>query len=361
MKKVLFTATVDSHIKQFHIPYLKWFKEQGYEVHVATNGEEQIPYCDVKHKISFERSPIKINNLKAIRDLKKIIDKEQMEIIHCHTPMGSIVTRIAAINARKNGTKVIYTAHGFHFYKGAPLLNWLIFYPIEKIMARYTDCLITINKEDYELAKKKFKCKQIELVNGVGVDENRFNIKMSEQEKLEFRNSLGLNQDDFVIIYVAELSKRKNQSMLLKAIALLNEEKYKHIKAILPGLDSMNGKYQQMAKDLNIESHIKFLGYRTDIPNLMKISDLSVSTSKQEGLPVNLIEAMFVGLPIIATNCRGNRDLADVLVDIDDVKNLKNEIKKCINSKKIKVDHKKEKYELENVKKEMEKIYNNEE
>ena len=154
MKKVLFAATVDSHIKQFHLPYLKWFKEHGYEVHVATNGKEVIPYCDVKHQISFERSPLKFNNIKAIGQLKKIIEKEQFEIIHCHTPMGSVVTRLAALKARKNGTRVIYTAHGFHFFKGAPIQNWLIYYPIEKLMARYTDCLITINEEDYEFAKK---------------------------------------------------------------------------------------------------------------------------------------------------------------------------------------------------------------
>ena len=127
MKKVLFTATVDSHILHFHIPYLKLFKENGYEVHVATNGDEKIPYCDVKHKISFERNPIKLNNLKAIKQLKKVIDKEKFDIIHCHTPMGSVVTRLAAKKARKNGTRVIYTAHGFNFYKGAPLLNRLVF------------------------------------------------------------------------------------------------------------------------------------------------------------------------------------------------------------------------------------------
>ena len=226
MKKVLFTATVDSHILQFHIPYLKMFKEKGYEVHVATNGTENIPYCDVKHVVSFERSPIKINNLKAIKQLKKIIDKEKFEIIHCHTPMGSVVTRLAAKKARKEGTKVIYTAHGFHFYKGAPLINWMIFYPIEKYLSQYTDCLITINDEDYELARKKFKkCKQIELIYGVGVDENKFNFKMTDQEKHELRKSLGLRDDDFVIIYVAELSKRKNQGMLINVVKQLTEKK----------------------------------------------------------------------------------------------------------------------------------------
>ena len=179
-KKVLFSATVDSHILHFHLPYLKLFKEHGYEVHVATNGTEKIPYCDVKHVVSFERSPYKVNNLKAIKQLRKIINNEKFDIIHCHTPMGSVVTRLAAKKARKKyGTRVIYTAHGFHFYKGAPKLNWMLFYPVEKYLAKYTDTLITINSEDYELAKKRFskRCKNIEYVPGVGVDKSKFSFE----------------------------------------------------------------------------------------------------------------------------------------------------------------------------------------
>ena len=311
MKKVLFTATVDSHILQFHIPYLKYFKEQGYEVHVATNGNEKIPFCDVKHKIHFERSPFKINNLKAIKQLRKIIEQEKFEIIHCHTPVGSVTTRIAAKKARrKYNTKVIYTAHGFHFFKGAPIINWVLFYPIEKWLSKYTDCLITINQEDYELAKKNFKkCKQIELVNGVGIDESKFNFEMSDKEKHDLREKLGLKEEDFVIIYVAELSKRKNQGMLIEAVKELIEDGKSNIKVILPGIDSMNGYYQEMTNKLGITSNIKFLGYRKDIPKLLKISDLYVSTAKQEGLPVNVMEAIYAELPIIVTNCRGNRDL----------------------------------------------------
>ena len=227
MKKVLFTATVDSHILHFHIPYLKMFKEKGYEVHVATNGTEEIPYCDVKHVISFERSPLKTNNIKAIRSLKKVIDKEKFDIIHCHTPMGSVVTRFAAKSARKQGTKVIYTAHGFHFFKGASRINWLIFYPIEKYLSKYTDCIITINEEDYSLAKKQFKCKKIELVHGVGLDENKFDIELTEQEKREFKKSIDIQEDDFIIIYVAELTKRKNQGMLIKAVKVLKKQERK--------------------------------------------------------------------------------------------------------------------------------------
>lgn len=338
MKKVLFTATVDSHIRQFHLPYLKWFKEHGYEVHVATNGNEEIPFCDVKHKISFERSPIKINNLKAIHNLKKIIEKEKFDIIHCHTPMGSVVTRVAAINARKKyRTKVIYTAHGFHFFKGAPLINWIIYYPVEKVCARWTDCLITINEEDYRLAKRKLKAKKISLIHGVGVDSNKFNFEMLEEEKIALKKNLGLRKNDFIIIYPAELSKRKNQEMLLKAISLLKKDNYKNIKVLLPGIDSMNGKYAKTAKQLNVDNDVRFLGYRNDIPKLMKISDLAVSTSKQEGLPVNLIEAMMSDLPIIATDCRGNRDLVDKsnIVNVNNEKMLKEKIEEIYKKNSI--------------------------
>lgn len=358
-KKVLFTATVDSHILHFHLPYLKMFKDEGYEVHVATNGQEEIPYCDKKYIISFERSPFKLNNLNAIKDLKKIINEEKFDIIHCHTPMGSVVTRLAAMKARKNGTRVIYTAHGFHFYKGASKINWLLFYPIEKWLSRYTDTLITINEEDYNLAKKKFHSKKIELVHGVGVDPEKFNFEMSEEEKDKLREEIGIDKDDFVMIYPAELSKRKNQGMLLRCMAELVKEN-KKIKLLLPGLDSMNGMYQQMAKELDIEEYVKFLGYRTDIPKLLKISNLAVSTARQEGLPVNIMEAMVCGLPAIVTNCRGNRDLVQdgvngYVVEIDDVQEFVNKIK--IEIENANIMYLESKFLIEQVKEQMSNIY----
>ncbi len=357
MKKVLFVATVTGHIIGFHIPYLKWFKEHGYEVHVASNGNRLIEYCDKHYNILFERNPLKKEHIRAYKELKKIIEENKYDIIHCHTPVGGALTRLAAKKARQNGTRVIYTAHGFHFYKGAPKINWIIYYPIEKIMAKYTDCLITINQEDYNIAKNKFYAKDIKFVNGVGVDENKFNVQMTEEEKQILRQQLGLKKDDFVIIYVAELSKRKNQEMILKAIARM---KYENVKLLLAGKDSLNGMYQNMAKELKIEEQVNFLGFRKDIPQLMTVSDLVISTSKQEGLPVNLIEAMMNGKPIIATNCRGNRDVANELVEIDDIEGLCCKIKECIKNKEKFICKKRDEYKLENVLKEMEKIYNNE-
>jgi glycosyltransferase EpsD len=308
MKKVLFTATVDSHILHFHTPYLKYFKDNGYEVHIATNGNEIIPFCDVKHVITFERSPFKLNNLKAIKELKKIIDKEQFDIIHTHTPMGSVVTRLAAINSRKKGTRVIYTAHGFHFYKGAPIIYWLLFYPIEKYLSRFTDTLITINKEDYEIAKKNFKKTNVEYVPGVGIDESKFNFTMTEEEKQELRSSIGLKPTDFVLIYPAELNKNKNQIFLINVMEQLVKEN-PNIHLLLPGKDSLNGKYQSITKEKGLGTNIHFIGYRNDIPRLLKISNIAVSSSKREGLGLNLLEAIFSGIPVVAFNNRGHNEI----------------------------------------------------
>jgi glycosyltransferase EpsD len=250
--------------------------------------------------------------------------------------MGSVVTRIAALKTRKkNKTRVIYTAHGFHFYEGAPVMNWLVFYPTEKILARYTDTLITINQEDHKRAKSKFKTR-VEYVPGVGIDEKKFNLKMSEFDKSELRKSLGLKHNDFVIIYPAELNTTKRQIWLINTVKnLINENPDIHL--LLPGRDSLDGRCQKMAKEFHLENNIHFLGFRNDIPKLMNISNLSISTSNREGLPVNIIEAMYIGLPIIATDSRGNRDLIQndingFLVDLDDQENFIGRIKEVINN-----------------------------
>lgn len=311
--KVLFTATVDSHITQFHLPFLKWFKENGYEVHVATNGKEKIPYCDVKHVVCFERNPFKIKNLKAIKQLKKICEEEQFNIIHTHTPMGSVVTRIAALRSRKKyNSRVIYTAHGFHFFAGAPIINWILFYPVEKILSKYTDTIITINREDYDLAKRKFKkCKNIEYVPGVGIDFLKFdNNSISASIKNELKKSLGIKNGDFIITCVARLDKNKNQGFLVDVISeLLKKEN--NIKLLLVGPDECNGLYHKKVKDLKLDKSVLFLGKRNDIPEILSISNVVVSASFREGLPVNVMEAMSAGLPVVGLGCRGIKDLIE--------------------------------------------------
>lgn len=310
-KKVLFIATVDSHIELFHLPFLKMFKDKGYEVSVATETNRPIKYCDKKIKLPIKRSPFKvISNFKAIRKLKKILAEEKYEIMHCHTPVGGVVARMAAKKARKNGTRVIYTAHGFHFYKGAPMHFWMMFYPIEWYLARFTDTLITINNEDFERAKKRFgkRCRDIQYVPGVGVDPKKFEKKLTKKEKAELRKSLGLSGEDKVLICIGRLDKNKNQGFLIRAMRelLKKDDKY-HL--LLVGPDELNGKYQKLAKKLGVEKNVHFLGFRKDISELLQISDVAVSASKREGLPVNLIEAGMLGVPIVATDCRGNRDV----------------------------------------------------
>ena len=311
MKKVLYVATVDVHIKTFHLPYLKLLHDNGYEVHVATNGDEQFPYCDVKHQICIERSPFKFNNIKAIKQLKKIIDEEIFDIVHCHTPMGSVVARLAAMGAsKKNGTRVIYTCHGFHFYKGAPKLNWILFYPIEKWLAKYTNTLITINKEDYNLAINKFKkrCHDIEYVPGVGIDTKKFQINLSEEEKNKLRESIGLEKNDYVLTCVARLDKNKNQGFLINVMEELVKES-NNIHLLLVGPDELNGYYQNLVAEKKMEKNIHFLGRREDIPQILSISDVILSSSLREGLPVNVMEAFAAGKPVVALSCRGMHDL----------------------------------------------------
>ena len=182
MKKVLFVAkVVRSHIATFHLPYLKMFKEMGWETAVAAHNDYDdprdcvIPNCDTFFDVPFERFPLSPNNVTSYRQLKKIIDAGEYDIIHCHTPVSAMITRLAALSARKRGTKVIYTAHGFHFFKGAPLINWLLYFPVEWFLARYTDALITINKEDYARAQK-FAAKKVYYVPGVGIDTKKFAV-----------------------------------------------------------------------------------------------------------------------------------------------------------------------------------------
>ena len=228
MKKVLYVATVLSHICQFHLPYLKMFKEKGYEVHVAArdnlaekNGL-QLRYADKHVEIPFQRSPFAPKNLKALKQLKKLVNEEQYDLIICNTPVGGILTRLAAKKARKKGTKVVYIAHGFHFYKGASKKNWLIYYPIEKHFAKKCDTLVTITKEDYEFATKKFKTNVVHT-HGIGVREDKYHpFSKDEQNQMRFHEKL--SQDDFVVICTGELNKNKNQKVLISATKYLKEK-----------------------------------------------------------------------------------------------------------------------------------------
>ena len=370
--KAIILTTVPSTIEQFNMANIKLLKKLGYKVEVASNFnltgnidntrlenfKKELKGMGIKIiNMGFSRNLLNISNIKAYFQLKKLFKNEHYKIIHCHTPICSVLTRIVARKTRKKGTKVIYTAHGFHFYKGAPLLNWIIYYPIEKICAKWTDCLITINEEDYNLVKTKFKAKKIELINGIGVDESKFNFLITDEEKEKIREELKLKKDDFVLIQVGELNKNKNQIMTINAVKELVQENL-DIKLLLVGKGNLKDYYIKKIKEYNLEDNIFLLGYRKDIPQLLKISDCLISTSKREGLPVNLIEAAMSKLPIIATNCRGNREIAKKVVEIDDVKQLCENIKKCIDNRELYISNDINKYKSEKIIEKMGVIYN---
>ncbi|MBQ9314476.1 MAG: glycosyltransferase family 4 protein [Clostridia bacterium] len=341
MKKVLFVAHVDSHIRHFHLPYLKYFKEKGYEVHVATSNDEneKFPYCDVKHIVSFERSPLKINNIKAIGQMKKILKEENFELVHCHTPMGGVVTRLASGKARKKGTKIMYTAHGFHFCKGAPIQNWAIYYPIEKMLSKRTDVLITINHEDYYLAKEKFYAKRVEMIHGIGVDDKKFNeAPLGSEEKEKLQKELNIHDGDFVMMYVAELNKNKNQLLLIEAMQEIIKNAI-DCKLYLIGKGSLEDDYKNKISELHLEKNIYMLGYRSDVNQLLKLADLYVASSLREGLPINLVEGALSGLPILAKKNRGHNEIVQ-----DDVNGYLFETKDEFISKVIQLKSDKELY-----------------
>ena len=314
--KILFVATVRSHIGQFHMPFIRELKARGVEVHAAFKDNSadkpglDLSAIDKTFEVPFERQPLRPNNIKAYRELKKIIDGNGYDAVHCHTPMGAVITRLAAKSARKKGTKVIYTAHGFHFFKGASIKNWMLFYPVEKYLSKYTDCLITINSEDCELAhKKKFRAGKIYKVHGVGVELDKFKA-VDADEKARLRAEYGYDGDTFIMISPADLSVRKNQPMLFDALQKI-AEKNKNVKLLLPGQPIRLEEYKRMISERGIADNVEFLGYRRDINNLVGLSDLSVASSFQEGLPINIIEAMAMGNAIVATDVRGNNDAVE--------------------------------------------------
>ena len=312
--KILYTATVLSHICQFHLPHMKALQDEGWQVHVAAHDNLavknglQLKYCDRFIEVPFSRSPKSADNLKAYRQLKKLLSEEHYDVILCNTPMGGIVTRLAAKKTRRQETKVIYMAHGFHFFKGASKAGWLVYYPIEKHMARYCDVLITVNEEDYALARERFGSHtKVAHIHGVGVDEKRYH-PATEQEQRAMREAEGLQPDDFVILCTGELNENKNQGTLIEAAAKLKEEMPK-LRVLLAGNGPKEQELRGRIEALGLNETVKLLGYRTDLERVTPAVDLVVSCSFREGMPLNIIEAMLCKKPVVASHNRGHDEL----------------------------------------------------
>ena len=319
MKKVLIVASVISFIEWFNKENVDFLKNDiGCEVHLAcnldyledTDIERTKRYIEkietdgiILHNVPFARSPLKPENIKAYKILKNIICSNSFDLIHCHTPVAAMITRLACRKVRKKGTKVFYTAHGFHFYKGAPKLNWLIYYPIEKICSYFTDVLITINKEDFALAQKKMKAKKVEYVPGVGIEVEKFaNPGVTREQK---REELGIPQDAKLLISVGELNRNKNHETVIKAIKDLD------VYYLIAGRGDLQNHLQNLIDELNLSDRVKLLGYRTDVAELYAASDVFVFPSFREGLGLAAIESMAFGLPLIVADNRGTRDFCE--------------------------------------------------
>lgn len=306
MKKILFTASVFFHFNAFHIPYLKYFHDLGYEVYIAAKGDEEVPYADVRHVVNFERSPFSKANFAAYRELKTIIEENHFELIHCHTPVASILTRLAARGARKKGTQVVYTAHGFHFYKGAPLVNWLVYYPVEWLCSFFTDCLITINQEDFGRAKKHFHARKICYIPGMGVDCNKIAHEVDKPSNL--REKYGIPKEAFVVLSVGEVNQNKNHKVVLDAIHKLSD---KNIYYVICGRGNQSGALQALAKRYGMEDQLKLVGFQTNITEWLSIADVFAFPSVREGLGLAALEAMAAGLPLVTSDSGGIKDFME--------------------------------------------------
>ncbi len=367
MKKALIVATVGGFIASFELSDVELLQKMGYEVHAASNfcmlpstrEKEKLREARLLcHQIDFSRDPFQVENIRAYHQLKTLFAKHHFDIVHCHTPVGGTLARLCAAAYRKRGTKVIYTAHGFHFYKGAPIQSWLIYYPIEKILSCVTDLLITINKEDYVLAKKKMYAEKIKYLPGIGVDVKQFcsgTVDISKKRK-EF----GLSDSDIILLSVGELSKRKNHEVVIRAIQKLNNPQ---IKYLLCGCGALRERLEKISEELGVKEQILFLGYRNDIADICQSADLFVLPSRQEGLPMALMEAIACNLPAACSDIRGNRDLlTEYLFRPDDVDHVKEVLEKAIDDilhNRYKVDYHLilKKINLIHIKKRMKKLY----
>lgn len=308
MRSVLFVANVaGDHILRFHVPTIEVFKKNGWRVDVACAGEEVIPHCDFQLHASWKRSPFTLKTFQGIRELKKLLNHRHYDLVVCHTPVGGLVARLAAKKARKNGTKVIYCAHGLHFFKGAPLINWMVYYPIEKYLARKTDAIFTVNREDYTVVTERFrKALTVKLVPEVGINTTRLHVKDKAAVREQYRRELGIPMDANVLIYVAELNNNKNQTMLIDTLETLRK-KLPNSHLLLVGHENDGGAARRYSAQKGLAEAVHCLGFRHDIGELMQTADVCTASSIREGFGINLLEALYCGVPVIASDNRGHR------------------------------------------------------
>ncbi len=306
--RILYVTTIGLTMG-FFTNFIKELIDGGNTVEIAVNETDvSVPevYRDwgcAVHQIDWSRTPFHPVNLRAIRQLRALVAEKRYDIVHCHTPVAGVCTRLACKDLRKEGVQVYYTTHGFHFYRGAPFVNWLFYYPIEHCCSRFTDTLITINHEDYEIARTRMKARRVEYVPGVGADVERF--RTAAMDRSEQRASLGLPSDAVVLISVGELNANKNHAVVIRTLARM---KKRRIHYLIAGEGPLHDRLRLLANKLGVAEQVHLLGYRDDIPALCRAADIHVFSSIREGLGLAPIEAMAAGLPVLCSDNRGSRE-----------------------------------------------------
>lgn len=370
MKKILFISNISNKITNFSIPSIEAAKEEDYEFHLAANlggFEENDNFHQIKfHHLDIVRNPLNIKNIKAYKQMNELLKNETFDAIHCNTPMGGILGRLCGKNAKV--PKIIYTAHGFHFYEGVSLFKGVVYKNAEKLLSRFTDVIITINQEDYKAARK-FKLRNngnVYCIPGVGIDTKEY--QKNNINKNELKKSLGLSKNEIVFVAMGDLIARKNYKTSIEAIALASNPL---IKLLICGTGPELENLKEFARKKNVDKQINFLGYRNDVKEILNISDVFLFTTKQEGLPRSMMEAMSAGLPCIASKIRGNIDLIEngkggYLIDSIDSKGFSKAIKVLSENSILRGEmgrNNKEsakEYDVNNIKAEMKKIYSRE-
>lgn len=343
-KKILITAT-ELNLIQFWVSHIEKLIQAGYHVDLVCShvggklnelkdalgnaGNPKLTVVDLK------RSPVSVHNLHGFFQMRKLLDRKKYDVIITNEPVMGVVTRLAAFRQRKKGTKVVYFAHGFHFWKGAPAHNWVIFYPIEKITSLFTDVIVTMNREDYHFAQNHFKSVKVKYIHGIGIDLSEF--VFSEETRNKKRTELGVNNDDIMIFSANELTTRKNVLFALEIIKVLVSKGYKSIKYFIRGQGPLAQQMSDFIKKNNLEQNIFLLGYGKDILEMNCAADIFLFTSQQEGLPVAVMEAMSCRLPCVVSNIRGVTDLiangkGGFVCELGNVQDFVTAIEKVINT-----------------------------
>lgn len=309
LRRVLYVAVSQGHLSVFHNPYLRWLRDQGARVEIAARAVPGFPLAEVDafHDIAFARSPLSLANVSAFRKLVGILRGGRFDLVHCHTPVASVLTRLACLFA-KGRPVVMYTAHGFHFFPGAPRSNWLLWFTLEWLLARVTDFVVTINHWDHAAARDRLRARHARLIPGVGVNLARFDEGLTPPARAALRADLGVPENAVAFLYIAEFIPRKNHAALVEAFAQVCAARPDAF-LLLAGDGPLQDEIAALAARLGLSDRVRLLGFRRDIAALAAAADVAVSTSRQEGLPIGVAEAMAAGLPVIASEDRGHREL----------------------------------------------------